>query len=104
MSNMSYCRFENTRIDLDDCKDALEIMIGDPKDTEPLSARELKEAKKLAELCLEITTMLSEYVKIEMDDLTEDDVRETIEQINNRCGELDEEDEEEDTELHEEKD
>lgn len=28
MSNMSYCRFHNTALDLDDCRDALEEMSG----------------------------------------------------------------------------
>jgi hypothetical protein len=46
MSNMSYCRFHNTRGDLADCVEAL-------NDREPLSASEAKEAARLAELCRE---------------------------------------------------
>lgn len=88
MSNMSYCRFENTKADLTDCKDALEVMINNPMDEHQLSDRELRSAKQLAVLCLEITTLLSEYVGIEMDDLLETDVEETIEQINRRCEDL----------------
>jgi len=48
MSNMSYCRFENTLHDLRDCWENFE----DPQDE--LSESEKKARKKLVELCREI--------------------------------------------------
>ena len=62
MPNMSYCRFENTCKDLDDCKDALRNEgLGD------LSEREKKYAKSLIELCRDIAEMF------EGDDLDDED-------------------------------
>lgn len=47
MSNMSYCRFQNTVPDMQDCLDALrDAFKGD------VSKEELKEAKRLRALCL----------------------------------------------------
>jgi len=46
MSNMSYCRFENTLEDLRDCRDNLT----DPE----LSKEEFKARKKLIKVCREI--------------------------------------------------
>lgn len=45
MSNMSYCRFENTVSDLADCVDALES--GDLPDSE----EEIRAAQRIAEHC-----------------------------------------------------
>lgn len=51
MANMSYCRFRNTVIDLQDCYDAL----SDPdEDNEPLDPDELRAKKQLISLCEEI--------------------------------------------------
>jgi len=47
MSNMSYCRFQNTYADLVDCRDALD-------EDRPLSEAEYEKAKQLIELCQEI--------------------------------------------------
>ena len=47
MSNMSYCRFENTYQDLQDCYDHM--------DDEDLGGTELKYKNKLIELCTEIS-------------------------------------------------
>ena len=47
MSNMSYCRFNNTVNDLEDCRDALDS-------GEISSQEEKKEAKRLIEICKEI--------------------------------------------------
>lgn len=46
MSNMSYCRFENTRGDLQDCLDAL-------PDWDDLSVSEQKHARAMYKLCLD---------------------------------------------------
>ena len=51
MSNMSYCRFRNTLIDLRDCHEALSEM-NDPN-TE-LSGEELKAFERMVRLCREI--------------------------------------------------
>lgn len=47
MANMSYCRFNNTLNDLEDCKEALE-------NREIESESEKRKAKALIELCQEI--------------------------------------------------
>lgn len=47
--NMSYCRFENTYGDLQDCYDALA-----EKDLDELSESEKKYAKKLIKMCRDI--------------------------------------------------
>jgi len=52
MSNMSYCRFENTVRDLQDCSYALEEMTED--DTEQLSKSETRAKKRLIQLCVDI--------------------------------------------------
>lgn len=46
MSNMSYCRFENTLRDLEDCSEHL--------DDENLSKYEQRARERLIELCREI--------------------------------------------------
>ena len=48
MVNMSYCRFENTFHDLDDCYDNME--------GEDLSESELKYREKLISLCSDIAS------------------------------------------------
>lgn len=53
MSNMSYCRFQNTLSDLRDCADALE------EDDEPLSSEEARAAIKLIEECFRIAHTFS---------------------------------------------
>lgn len=54
MANMSYCRFQNTVIDLQDCYDALEEMGDDEEMIEDLSSEELRAKKKLIQLCEDI--------------------------------------------------
>ncbi len=53
MSNMSYCRFENTSVDLDDCYNALEEMYGE-EDFEKLSDYERFAAIRLINTCKDI--------------------------------------------------
>ena len=48
MANMSYCRWENTLRDLQDCFDALQS--GEAKDSD-LSSYELSAKKQLIQLC-----------------------------------------------------
>ncbi len=78
MSNMSYCRFENTNSDLEDCRDALVGLIEEQEG--PLNPYELKAAKKLAVKCLEIVQMLAEHVGVpNLDDLTDADMERAVE-------------------------
>ena len=58
MSNMSYCRFENTLADLNDCKNAL-----DENGFEHLSDDELKAAKRLIRSCQYIAENFGELAK-----------------------------------------
>ena len=55
MLNMSYCRFENTYKDLQDCVHSLEI-----KSLEELSDQEKKFAKAMRELCEEYLELTEE--------------------------------------------
>lgn len=48
MSNMSYCRFQNTAKDLADCQEALE------EGTEDLEGDELRAKKRLVEMCRDV--------------------------------------------------
>ena len=55
MSNMSYCRFENTARDLEDCLEAIENY-----EFDEMSNREADGVKKLLSLAQEITEYESE--------------------------------------------
>jgi hypothetical protein len=55
---MSYCRFQNTARDLDDCADALEGMGSGEYD--PLSSEEWAAAKRLANTALRIIALLAD--------------------------------------------
>lgn len=57
MSNMSYCRFENTVRDLNDCQRAIEEMLAG--DGDALSDDELAAAKCLVETCSEIIGLVA---------------------------------------------
>ncbi len=54
MSNMSYCRFENTYRDLKDCQEALQDEGGVEGIEEEASQNEKPYIKDLIELCREI--------------------------------------------------
>jgi hypothetical protein len=77
MSNMSYCRFQNTLSDLLDCRNALDAMIdgdGDTTRSGALSEYEEEAAMQLVELCADILRRLGEgmglndYVTLQGDD------------------------------------
>lgn len=75
MSNMSYCRFQNTANDLKDCEGALdELLTGDIV----LSQDELYAAKRVALSCLRIIHALAEYVGEEAGEMDEKAIREAI--------------------------
>ena len=60
MGNMSYCRFENTYGDLQDCYDAL-----GEKSLDELSETEKKYAIKLIKMCREIADDFLDEVEAE---------------------------------------
>lgn len=70
MSNMSYCRFQNTLSDLEDCKGALEeALSGEAPESaddlvEPLSTDELDAAARLVEVCADIVTLTAEHLAV----------------------------------------
>lgn len=56
MANMSYCRFHNTRIDLEDCVNALENSMKHKgtyvdEDFDEISQEEIRAAKGMRDLC-----------------------------------------------------
>ena len=71
MSNMSYCRFENTARDLEDCRLALEGLFGsDPEaGSLPLSEDELRAAKEMLETALEMVLMVADAAELPCEDL-----------------------------------
>lgn len=79
MSNMSYCRFQNTSKDLYDCCEAVEDLInGKGK----LSREELQAAKKLAEAAQSLLGMLQEYSGCEDDEIMDSDFGQALESMN----------------------
>lgn len=57
MSNMSYCRFQNTAKDLQECADALDEIGGE---LDSLSREEARAAKSLIWICQQIASNWSE--------------------------------------------
>ncbi|MGO1069662.1 hypothetical protein [Lysobacter sp. CA199] len=65
MTNMSYCRFQNTALHLKVCEEVLEDLAdGDP---ERLSDEELEAAKRLVASCLNIVQLLAERGSLEFE-------------------------------------
>lgn len=61
MANMEYCRFQNTLLDLKECRDVLD-------NREPLTSREeVDAAKELIMLCMSIAEDHTEYVPTDED-------------------------------------
>ena len=63
MSNMSYCRFQNTVLDLDECGDVLEELLGG--DSEALSEEELAASKRLVNKCIDILQLLCDQSDVD---------------------------------------
>jgi len=86
MSNMSYCRFQNTDMDLADCQRALKGL-ANGEETK-LSRDELAAAKRMAVRCLEIIEFLDEQsggdilMRLAEDRETEDSITDTVDDIN----------------------
>ncbi len=85
MSNMSYCRFQNTDGDLADCADDLERRAtgqrtdehDDPID--PLTNRERRCAQSLIERCADVVRLVMEERGLaDLDDLTTDEIEKFI--------------------------
>lgn len=71
MPNMSYCRFQNTAMDLDDCQSALEAMTNEPE--RPLSREELAAAKRLVRTCLNIVSIVAETAALDVEEMLDDE-------------------------------
>ncbi|MFQ6308699.1 hypothetical protein [Lysobacter capsici] len=67
MPNMSYCRFRNTLVDLNECHYWLEALIHDEK-VGPLSREELSAAKELVTTCLGIVNAICEAGDVDVAD------------------------------------
>ena len=80
MSNMSYCRFQNTAGDLEDCADAL-IELLDKKVT-PLSRRELEAAKDLVATCQRIVDRVADENSTDRDELDETEIGGVLDHAN----------------------
>ena len=58
MTNMSYCRFENTLNDLRDCKDQLEMLLAGDADTGAMSSLQERRARiQLIVECYELVEL-----------------------------------------------
>lgn len=70
MSNMSYCRFENTVGDLQDCLEQLRDygLTGQNEYDELLSRSEFESALELIEMCQEVAQMYDGFTDTELRD------------------------------------
>jgi len=86
MSNMSYCRFQNTSQDLSDCHEALQEIVEGGDDCH-LGEAELRAAKRLVGTCAEIILLLSESMDIPVEDLVVNDgsAADAVDKLNERC-------------------
>lgn len=66
MSNMSYCRFENTSQDMQDCFDALEEAgsIEALKEEMEMSEYELRGLKDFIDICQQVTELYNDNVTV----------------------------------------
>ncbi len=89
MSNMSYCRFQNTNSDLRDCESALESLINCDGEEEALSARELEAAKALVARCFDIASMIADASGYSVEELldrdTEAAIGKALDRANDEC-------------------
>lgn len=85
MSNMSYCRFQNTDTDLADCEGVLGDLLGRDPDIGPLSHEELAAANRLVKRCRDIIAMVAEWAASSDDDspaLTDSDIERALSDAN----------------------
>lgn len=83
MSNMSYCRFQNTEKDLADCADTLADF--GQGDAEPLSREELDAAKRLVQRCLSILDELSQWNDVAIEDMDEKKLDRLMDDAQDAC-------------------
>ena len=71
MTNMSYCRFENTLGDLKDCADQIELLLdGDPETDRVTRPCERRSRVQLIELCFDVVARFQdEGVDADVNDL-----------------------------------
>jgi hypothetical protein len=86
MTNMSYCRFENTLADLRDCYEQIESLLeGDPETEQVTSDRERKARIALIELCFDVVARFEdEGVEADDNDL-QGAIRDAVEQADEVC-------------------
>lgn len=84
MSNMSYCRFQNTYRDLEDCLQALEDLLYQNEDGSPLSDSETRHARNLIKTAQEIIELVRGMVPDLEDDapMTEAEIKKVIDDAN----------------------
>lgn len=89
MTNMSYCRFENTLADLRDCYEQIESLLeGDPETDQVTSDRECRARIALVELCFDVVARFEdEGVEADVNDL-QGAIRRTVEQADEVCDEV----------------
>ncbi len=80
MTNMSYCRFQNTLTDFKDCGSAMERIING--EVEPLSAEEVKAAAELAVEALKFLEMIHQTWDMDWRDADEDGLVKVVKAIN----------------------
>jgi hypothetical protein len=77
MSNLSYCRLQNTRKDLEDCESALDDLLCQEAKYE-ISNDELEAAKLLVSTCLRIVRSFSECTGTDIEDIGEIDFEQEL--------------------------
>lgn len=71
MSNMSYCRFQNTANDLSDCEDAMEAIING--DDDALGEDELRAAKRLLKTAANMLQVLADAAGVTVEELVDNE-------------------------------
>lgn len=99
MSNMSYCRFQNTAGDLDDCQEALENLLhgepGNERDGVALSRDEERAAKRLLMTALALVELVAETQARKIEELDGSDIDDFIDQAQEAAREFEQKSEEE---------
>lgn len=83
MSNMSYCRFQNTSKDFDDCAEAIRDL--ENFEAGPLSSEELRAAKSMYGQALEMLQALAERVGVDLEELDDDDIDKALDELNDEA-------------------
>ena len=82
MSNMSYCRFRNTKQDLEECVDTLEEMMEEEEQpAEALSVEELQAMKAMYDLCQTYIAMVEKVYILTFDELSDEAKAKALENL-----------------------